>query len=73
MPARYYRSTVIGCALAWFLLGAHLPILHEITHHGRSPSWTVLVAVAGVMIAAIAGVVLLLRAPAGPGSVGATS
>jgi hypothetical protein len=73
MRTPYYRLTVIGCALAWFLLGAHLPVLHEITHHGRSPSVSVLVAVMGVTIAAIAGVVLLLRAPAHPGSSGATT
>jgi hypothetical protein len=71
MRTHYYRLTVIGCALAWFLLGAHLPILHEITHHGRTPSWTVLVAVAGVALAALLGVVLLLRAPDRPDSSGA--
>jgi hypothetical protein len=73
MRPTYYRLTVIGCALAWFLLGAHVPVLHEITHHGRTPSSTVLIAVAGVALVALAAVVLLLRAPARPGSSGAAA
>jgi hypothetical protein len=73
MRIRYYRLTVLGCALAWFLLGAHLPILHALTEHGRSPSWTVLLAVAAVTVAALACVVMLLRAPSRPGSTGATT
>jgi hypothetical protein len=73
MRTHYYRLTVIGCALAWFLVGAHLPIVHEITHHGRMPSWTVLVAVAGLTLAALAAVVVLLRVPNRPGSAGATT
>jgi hypothetical protein len=71
MRTHYYRLTVIGCALAWFLVGAHLPIVHEITHHGRTPSWTVLVAVACLTLAALAGMVLLLRVRPRPGSSGA--
>lgn len=37
MPTRYYKLTVIGCALSWFLVGLHLPTLHEMTHHGSAP------------------------------------
>jgi hypothetical protein len=70
MSARYYRLTVIGSALAWFLLGAHLPVLHQITHHGRTPSWTVMLAVMVVTLAALAGVVVLVRAPNPSGSAG---
>jgi hypothetical protein len=71
MRTHYYRLTVIGCALAWFLLGAHLPIVHQLTHHGHTPSWTVLVAVAGLTLAALAGMVLLLRVPTRQNSSGA--
>jgi hypothetical protein len=73
MSSRHYRLTVIGCALAWFLLGAHLPVLHQVTHHGRSPSWTAVLAVVAVMLAALAGVVVLLRAPNRSGSAGAAT
>ena len=72
MPTHYYRLTVIGCALAWFVLGAHLPVLHQITHHGRTPSWIVIMGVAGAALAALAGVVVLLRTPGRPGATGAT-
>lgn len=71
MHPNLYRLTVVGCALAWFLLGAHMPILHEMTHHGRTPSWTVVVGVGGVTLVALTAVVLLLRTPARPGSSGA--
>jgi hypothetical protein len=73
MRTNYYRLTVIGCALAWFLLGAHVPVLHEFTRHGRTPSMTVLIAVAGVTLVALAAVVLLLRASDRPGSSGAAA
>lgn len=72
MPINYYRLTVVGCALAWFLLGAHTPILHEFTHHGHTPSMTVLVAVAALTLVALAAMVMLLRAPARPDSSGAS-
>ena len=63
MLTRHYRLTVIGCALAWFLVGLHLPTLHEMTHHGQAPNWTVLTAVSFLTVVAIAGLWALLRAP----------
>ena len=63
MFPRYYRLTVVGCALAWFLLGFHVPALHQMTHHGRALSWTALVATAVVALLAVAGLLALLRAP----------
>jgi hypothetical protein len=63
MTARLYRLTVLGSVFAWFLLGLHVPALHQMTHHGRAPSLTVLGAVAVVAACAVAGVWLLLRTP----------
>ena len=63
MRAGYYRLTVIGCALAWFMVGLHVPIFHEITDHGASVPWPVMAMVAFLIVAAIAGLWVLLRAP----------
>ena len=73
MPTRYYRLTVVGCALSWFLVGLHVPALHQMTHHGRTPPWTVLAAVSCVALLAVAGLVVLLRAPTRPRSGAATT
>ena len=63
MIPRYYRLTVLGCALSWFLVGLHLPALHQTTHHGRAPDWTVLAMLSFLTIVAIAGLWILLHAP----------
>ena len=60
-----YRLTVIGCALAWFLVGLHLPALHQMTHHGAPPAWPVVAVVAALALGAIVALWTLLRAPAG--------
>jgi len=64
MPTRYYRLTVVGCALSWFLVGLHLPALHEMTHHGRAPQWSILAILLSLSAAAIVGLWVLLRVPA---------
>jgi len=63
MPTRYYRLTVVGCALSWFLVGLHLPTLHELRHDGFAPHWTVLAMLAVLAVAAVAALWALLRAP----------
>jgi hypothetical protein len=70
MPTRSYRLTVIGCALSWFLVGLHLPALHEMTHHGRAPQWPALALVSLLAVAAVAGLWALLRTPARGGARG---
>ena len=35
MSERAYQSTVVVSAIAWFLLGLHAPVMHQITHHHR--------------------------------------
>jgi hypothetical protein len=72
MFPRYYRLTVVGCALAWFLLGFHVPALHQMTHHGRAPSWTALLSTAAVALLAVAGLLALLLAPRRGGAAAAT-
>ena len=64
MSMRAYQVTVVGCALSWFLVGLHVPALHEITHHGRSPHWSVLAIILLLAVAALSGLAVLLRAPA---------
>jgi len=64
MPTRSYRLTVVGCALAWFLVGLHLPTLHELRHDGFAPHWTVLAMLAFLAVVAVAALRALLRAPA---------
>jgi hypothetical protein len=64
MSTRNYRITVLGCALAWFLVGLHLPGLHGVVEHGQAPHTGVLVATLLLAVAAVAGLWALLRAPA---------
>jgi hypothetical protein len=64
MSTRSHRLLVVGCMLSWFLLGMHVPIVHEITGHGRIPGPSVLLAVAAIVLAALAAAWALLRAPA---------
>jgi hypothetical protein len=68
MSTRFYRLTVIGSALSWFLLGMHLPAAHamafELVHHGQAPSWVVLSLTSLFLVAAGASLWQLLRARA---------
>ena len=61
MSARWYRPTVIACALSWFMVGLHLPALHAMTHHGGTPAPVVLAATALLAVVGIAGLWALLR------------
>jgi hypothetical protein len=64
MSTRNYRITVLGCALAWFLVGLHLPGLHGAVEHGQAPHTGVVVATLLLAVAAVAGLWALLRPPA---------
>ena len=61
--ARYYRTTVIGCAVVWLLLGMHLPSLHEVLDHGWRPQGALLVVTVLLLVLATTGLVALLRMP----------
>jgi hypothetical protein len=55
--------TLVGCALAWLLLGLHLPTAHELMDHGRVPPPPVLAMSMVLAAAGIATLWALLRAP----------
>lgn len=67
MSTGRYRLIVLGCALGWFMVGLHVPLVHGITHHGRMPHWSVLATTVLPVVAAVAALWALLRAPR-PGS-----
>lgn len=52
---------MLGCVLAWFMIGLHWPAVHQMTHHGQSPSLTVLGALSVLAVAGLAGLWRLLR------------
>ena len=56
-----HRMTVLACALAWFLIGLHLPALHAMTHHEAPPAWPVIGLVAILALVAVAALWALLR------------
>jgi hypothetical protein len=62
MTTRFYRLTVVACALSWFMLGLHVPVLYGLTH-GHSEPWSVIVATGLLGIMAVAGLWALLRFP----------
>jgi hypothetical protein len=68
-----YRLLLLGCALAWFLLGLHAPAVHQITHHGRAPQGPLLGALGALLLAAVGALWALWRhRPSGrPGATGA--
>ncbi len=63
MSTRHYQFAVFGCMLSWFLLGLHAPVLHQFTHHGRTPSAPMVVVLLILVAGAFAGLVVLLRTP----------
>jgi hypothetical protein len=44
MSTGIYRMLVIGAILSSFLLGMHMPVIHDIVDHGARPRWDVLIA-----------------------------
>ena len=56
-----YRLTVLACALAWLLVGLHLPVVHAMTHHGARPSGALLALLIVLVLAALSAVGALLR------------
>jgi len=63
MSTRAYRAAVVGCMLAWFLLGMHAPVLHRISAHGHTPRAPLLAALVVLAVAAMVGVWTLWRYP----------
>lgn len=67
---RFYRTWVLACVAAWFLVGLHVPAIHQMTHHGQELPVSVAGAVVMLVLIGIAGLWQLLRASAtgSPGS-----
>ena len=63
MSTPLYRLTVVACALTWFLVGLHTPMLHAIADHGRRPAGSLVVILALMLVIAAGSVWTLLRAP----------
>ena len=61
MPERYFRLVLIGCVLSWFMMGLHMPVVHQMTH-GETISVTVLAITSLFAISAFVGLWVLLRA-----------
>lgn len=60
---RFYRTTLLVSAFSWFMIGMHLPALHQLTHHGGAASMTVVAAVGTLAVIGIVSLWVLLHAP----------
>jgi len=63
MSTPLYRLTVLACAVAWFLVGLHTPVLHQITGHGRVPGAGLVTILVLLVVIAGGSLLMLLRAP----------
>ena len=63
MPRRSYTVTVLGCALAWLLVGLHLPVFHDLGHADAAPHWGLIALTLVLIVLALGGTASLLRAP----------
>jgi hypothetical protein len=68
MSTPQYKLTVVACALTWFLVGLHAPVLHQFTHHGRTPEVGLLLVLVLLVIMASGSVWALFRVPRHPDS-----
>ena len=67
MSTPIYRLTVVACALAWFLVGLHAPVVHQFTNHGRIPGASLSVILVLLVVVASGSVWTLLRVPGSRG------
>ena len=61
MSASTYRFVVVGSLLSSFLVGMHVPALHEMLEHGASMRSSVLIATLALVVMSVAGAWALLR------------
>lgn len=57
-----YRLWIVGCVVSWFLLGLHVPALHEIVGHGHNPGPSVLIGTTVLLVVGVACLWHVLRA-----------
>lgn len=62
----FYRLLVVACAVAWFLLGMHMPAVHNLTSHGEEMPVLVLGVIVMIAAVALASLWRLLRTPQPP-------
>jgi len=67
MSVRTYRLVLVGCVLAWFLLGLHVPALAGIGHDGHRVPSLVIAFSSAFAVAGAAGLSILLRVRAPTG------
>ncbi|HUE88612.1 MAG TPA: hypothetical protein VMO26_21245 [Vicinamibacterales bacterium] len=65
MRLQTYRLIVIGSMVSSFLVGLHVPALHNMIEHGATPRWEVVAATLVLAIGSVAGSWMLLRTPGG--------
>jgi hypothetical protein len=61
-----YRLTVVGSMISSFLVGLHVPLLHEIIEHDAPPRWEAFAVTLLLLIGVVAGTWSLLRRPPSP-------
>lgn len=61
MSLATYRFVVLGSLFSSFMVGLHMPALHEIVEHGADAHWDVLAATSALIVLTIAGAWALLR------------
>jgi hypothetical protein len=61
MQMSAYRLTVVGTLVSSFMVGLHVPALHEMVEHDASPHWGVLAATLVLVVLTVAGAWTLLR------------
>lgn len=59
MQPRFYRPVVVLSAILWFMLGMHMPMLHDMNHAKEHPG--ILVAMAALAIGGVVSLFNLLR------------
>lgn len=60
---RFYRTTLLVSTIAWFMIGLHVPALHQVTHHDSAMPTAVLAAIATLIVVGLLSLWALLRAP----------
>lgn len=63
-PTRY-RAAVVTAAVAWLMVGLHLPAFHAL-EHGRTVPTSIVAVTALLTVIAVGATVMLWRDPRGP-------
>ena len=61
MSTAKYRAAVLGAILSSFLVGTHVPVVHEILDHGATDHWDALIATVVLVVVTVLCAWSLLR------------